>query len=120
MLQKVFHEEAHLGEVPVIITGDFNIQAEESEVVQKELDSARWYDVAAQYMGQEKPCTYSMKGIVEGEDLPGSSCIDLIFANRQAMALIVGYKARYDAPCPKHLAQELEIRLGDYDPEGRI
>ena len=52
-LRKVFLEARSLGNVPVVICGDFNVKLENSAVLTEQSSTGEWVDAA----GLVSPCT---------------------------------------------------------------
>ena len=81
-LRKVFDESSTLGDVPVIICGDFNCSLEGSAVLTEMVVSGKWNDAALLYGTVSESAvetTYTAFG--------GSSRIDMIFMNTSATRL---------------------------------
>ena len=78
-LRKVFDESSTLGDVPVIICGDFNVSLERSAVLTEVVVSGKWNDAALLHgtvSGSALESTYTAFG--------GNSRIDMIFTNASA------------------------------------
>ena len=120
LIHLAFIEAASHGDVPVMVAGDMNVQVHESPALQRALASGRWYDVAAELTAGDPPATYNAQGVTEYTPAEGSTRIDLIFANSAAMARICAYRPRYGLDCPKHLVQQVDLRVDAYAPMVRI
>ena len=82
LLQQVFDEAGSLGDVPVVLCGDFNVMPEKSNVISTELVTGRWLDAAAASARLDNAtpaCTYFSGGT--------SSRIDLVMLNNRAAQL---------------------------------
>ena len=78
-LGKVFTEALSLGEVPVIVCGDFNIHVDRSQELSQRLISGQWRDAAAVYAnanGEDPEPTYKFREV--------ESRVDFVFMNPAA------------------------------------
>ena len=78
--QSVFDFAVSLGNVPVIIAGDFNQELHESEFLQEMVNFGRWPDAARQ--NHSATCMKGKKG----------SRIDFFFLNDNAASLLTNYE----------------------------
>ena len=79
LLRKVFDEASTLGDVPVLVCGDFNTSLESSAVLGEMVASGQWCDGASTFSAvseTELEYTYSAFG--------GTSRIDMVFLNKAA------------------------------------
>ena len=86
LLEKVFMEAASLGDVPVFVCGDFNVQVANSHVLSEMVTSGVWSDSAASIAaieGKEPEVTYTTP-------VGQRSRIDLIFTNCAATRMLEG------------------------------
>ena len=115
LLSNAFAEATSLGNVPVLVMGDFNVDAEKSQVLSNLVTDGVWTDIGRLYatlMEVEPTPTFSARGT--------SSRIDLAFGNQEAMRLFKRYevldvpatgiknhkpiKVVLDVTCPKAFA----------------
>ena len=115
LLSNAFAEATSLGNVPVLVMGDFNVSAERSHVLSNLVTNGGWTDIGRTYatlMEEEPAPTFAARGI--------SSRIDLAFGNLEAMRLVKSYevmdvpasgikghkpiKVILDVSCPKAFA----------------
>ena len=86
MLRDLSSEMAGRGGMLIIVTGDFNIQVDESTVIREMLRSGGWVDAHAfaDADSRDKPTCIKRQG----------SRIDLCLANRAAACLLSSYEVR--------------------------
>ena len=110
LLQQVFDESSSLGDVPVVLCGDFNVKPEKSRVITTELLAGRWLDAAAtiaRIEGTTPADTFFSRGTC--------SRIDLMLLNNRAAQLLHSCKV---LPVPadgirNHKPVQMVMRLPD-------
>ena len=114
-LSDVFNEAGSLGDVPIVIIGDYNIRTEKSPLLANLITSGQWVDIGqsvATVEGKQPEATYESRGV--------SSRIDMAFGNSELMRILKGYevltvphdgikshrpiKIILDVQCPRSLA----------------
>lgn len=93
LAEQVLLAASQLGEVPVVIAGDLNQDPDTVPAIILALATGEWYDVAAEWArrsGRPPAATFSKSGQWEDTRVgPGRSRIDVVLANRTAMAAVV-------------------------------
>ena len=107
MLADVFQVLAALGNVPVMLMGDFNVRLDTSSAIQR----ASWIDAckscAASQDGSEPDPTCFVCAASEGTQIDG------ILANTTARGLLGEAGLVLDSVLPTHCPVAVELRLGD-------
>ena len=117
LLSNTFAEATSLGNVPVVVMGDFNVTPERSPVLAALITNGSWTDIGACFAtlnGTDPEHTYHARGV--------SSRIDLAFGNREFMQLVKDFqvldvpatgirshkpiRVTIDADCPRSYALE--------------
>ena len=86
-LSEVFAEAASLGNVPILVIGDFNIKPERSPVLANLVTAGCWFDIGQTFAilnGTVPQPTYEARGI--------SSRIDLAFGNPELMRFLKNFE----------------------------
>ncbi len=108
---------------PYILTGDINIEPEESPAVAAAIEAGALVDVGhtwATQVDQEEDDeqrekipdrTYCNEGPTPGMTGPGTSRIDVMLANCVAAAAITDFLPRWDLTQEKHVPLQLELSL---------
>ena len=83
----VFNKAGSLGDVPIIIIGDYHIRTETSQLLANLITSGQWMDTGqtvATVEGRSPEATQESRGV--------SSRIDLAFGNTELMSLLKGMR----------------------------
>ena len=104
LLSDVFSEATSLGNVPVIVLGDFNIKPERSPILSHLVTSGLWCDIGQTYAvleGSDPLPTFDARGT--------NSRIDLAFGNPELMRLLKSYEV-LDVP-PNGIKNHKPVRV---------
>ena len=107
LLSKVFDEAKTLGDTPIVIMGDFNVETAKSHILTSMHATGQWHDVAQLLAdigeGQAPEHTY--------EDNGATSRIDMAWVNPAAARLLTGFKVESleDEGIKKHKAVTVEF-----------
>lgn len=105
LLAQVFEEAASLGEVPVVIAGDFNILTSSSQTLKDAYSTGKWFDAADMWAtanGVEPSATCS-KG--------RPTRIDYMIVNAAALPAIQSVEVWEDSGLPTHRPVMLELDM---------
>ena len=111
LLTGIFEEAASLGDIPVFIAGDFNVEANESLAIRAAISSGKWVDAAdtyAQQLGKaaENTCYTSTSS---------GRRIDLVLANHVAAPAISKVVVWKESCLPVHRPVVLTLDLTRYE-----
>ena len=87
LLRNIFDEAGSLGNVPILVVGDYNVKPENSPFLSNLITSGLWVDIGqttATLAGKLPDATYEARGV--------SSRIDLAFGNSELMRYLKGYE----------------------------
>ena len=110
LLSDTFHVAAGLGEVPVVLAGDFNVTPDISSALQRSMSTGRWCDTAdmcAKARGVDPDPTCFIRSPSVG------SCIDAIFCNNVFRTALGESGVFADSTLPTHRPVMAEMRIGD-------
>eukprot|EP00660_Eupelagonema_oceanica_P013371 gene13371-11269_t len=108
LLRGTFEAAAELGEVPVAVCADANMEPGESEAVQAALATGEWFDAAAivaEARGNVPGLTCHAKN--------GDSRVDWILVNRPALAALRDFEQE-DSRCPTHEKLSAQFNLAQF------
>ena len=111
LLADVFSVAAELGNVPVVIGGDFSTTPEKSPFLRSAMETGRWVDVAmavSQATGQPAAPTCHSTTFAEGKRIDGFIC------NAAAIACVAGFEVEPCPELPTHLPITMGIDVGEY------
>ena len=113
LLQDALLVAAELGDVPVLVMGDFNIVAEQSATLAAAARTGRWTDLgaaAAAARGEEPPATC----FARGRESQGSR-IDYILANHVALQAFTSIDLVPDTGIPTHTPIQVLLDLPAFE-----
>ena len=116
LLRDVFEVAAELGDVPVIVAGDFNVHLERSSQLTSALATGIWHDAArllASARGAEPAATCFKNSTSTG------TRIDMIFCNESVAASIRDCWVDVDAGLPTHRPVIAELDMKAYEQRVR-
>ena len=110
-LSDVMAAAAELGNVPILILGDFNVPPSISAVLQSALSSGRWFDAALSFAcaSSEAPANTCFV-----RETSVGSRIDLAFCNNIAMSAVRRVSTVAGSGIPTHVPLALWLSLSEY------
>eukprot|EP00661_Eupelagonemidae_sp_cell13_P003443 gene3443-2025_t len=111
LLSDVLEAAAELGNVPVVVTGDFNVQLEESAALQSAVASGRWVDVAG---AQARAINEVPEPTCFMHHCPQGRRIDMVLANTVAAAAMGRLKVHQPQDIVEHRKLSVPIDLEQY------
>ena len=86
----IFTHVSTYGQVPYILTGDFNISVKGSPTLKAMLQSGYWHDLSSLFGDPScKQATFCKQGVKVGDKVrKGATCIDHIFVNSVALHMV--------------------------------
>ena len=109
LLRMILKLASRLGNAPIILMGDFNIDPQQSSVLEAATNTQLWVDVGKEMAmhGMEQK-TFSR----DSHNFDNmTSRIDIIFANQTAWHKMEKFKTYRGYTCPNHIAVECHIRM---------
>ncbi|KAJ9458041.1 putative ubiquitin thioesterase L96 [Diplonema papillatum] len=106
LLEAVFEVAAGLGDVPVLVMGDWNTAVEDSPALRKAVSVGHWTDAAlldAQRRGRQPESTCSQAD--------GGTRIDMVFANAAAVGAVRQVTVTRVPGVPTHSAVVVDLNL---------
>ncbi|KAJ9456897.1 hypothetical protein DIPPA_17327 [Diplonema papillatum] len=106
LLEAVFEVAAGLGDVPVLVMGDWNTAVEDSPALRKAVSVGHWTDAAlldAQRRGRQPESTCSQAD--------GGTRIDMVFANAAAVGAVQQVAVTRVPDVPTHSAVVVDLNL---------
>ena len=117
LLQLAFSACGALGNAPVFLCLDSNVNLDAHALFQLLNVGSKWTDLAAAYRGDGvNQATYCKRGVHPGMEVgDGATRIDSIFSNHCGTPLVTDFVFRFDLGVPSHIGLQVTLstkRLG--------
>ena len=112
LIRWVLEDAATLGDQPVILSMDANMDIWKSKAASAALTSGEWFDVGVLYAGTEGPePTFNASRTWDRKGRQGSTRPDVMLVNKPAKAALTGFEVVRNLPTCGHLGLKAHFNL---------